>query len=161
MICFRCDGRRRSPRAKWSAKWCGKLARAPLALRFEILVQTPTPLQRALQDAQSGRIDAAIASVRTLLRIQPKNADALQMLGLFLTQVGQPQQAIAQLERAVAIAPNIAGYRNNLGNALMGSGRNKDAVDQFRAAVRLDARDHLASPKACPTMLHRASDAQR
>ena len=140
---FRCDGRRRSPRgkwiAKWSGKWCGKPTRTPLALSFEILVQTPTPLQRALQDAQSGRIDAAIASVRTLLRIQPKNADALQMLGLFLTQVGQPQQAIAQLERAVAIAPNIAGYRNNLGNALMGSGRNKDAVDQFRAAVRLDA----------------------
>ena len=161
MICFRCDGRRRSPRGKWRGKWCGKPARAPLALSFEIRVQTPTPLQRALQDAQSGRIDAAIASVRTLLRIQPKNADALQMLGLFLTQVGQPQQAIAQLERAVAIAPNIAGYRNNLGNALMGSGRNKEAVDQFRAAVRLDARDHLASPKACPTLLHRASDAQR
>ena len=108
-------------------------------MAFEIRLQNPTPLQRAMQDAQSGRMDAAIASVRTLLRIQPKNADALQMLGLFLTQVGQPQQAIAQLERAVAIAPNIAGYRNNLGNALMGSGRSKDAVDQFRAAVRLDA----------------------
>jgi len=102
-------------------------------------MQPTSPLQRALQDAQSGRIDAAIASVRTLLRIQPKNADALQMLGLFLTQVGQPQQAVAQLERAVAIAPNIAGYRNNLGNALMGAGRAKEAADHFRAAVRLDS----------------------
>ncbi len=109
-------------------------------------------LQRALQDAQSGGIDAALTSVRALLRIQPKNADALQILGLFLTQIGQPQQAITQLQRAVAIAPNIAGYRNNLGNALMDSGRHRDAVDQFHAAVRLDAtyaRAYLGLAIAC------------
>ena len=88
-------------------------------------------LQRALHDAQSGKLDAAIASVRTLLRVQPKNTDAMQMLGLFLSQQGQTQQAVAQLERAVAIAPNVAGYRNNLGNALAGLERHNDALAQF------------------------------
>ena len=66
-------------------------------------------LQRALQDAQSGRLDAAIAAVRTVVRVQPRNADALQMLGLFLSQAGQHAQAVVQLERAVAIAPQVAG----------------------------------------------------
>lgn len=42
-------------------------------------------LERAMHDAQSGRLDAAVASVRTVLRLQPKNADALQLMGLFLT----------------------------------------------------------------------------
>ena len=95
-------------------------------------------LQRALQDAQSGRLDVAIAAVRTVVRVQPRNADALQMLGLFLSQAGQHAQAVVQLERAVAIAPQVAGYRNNLGNALMGAGRARDAAAQFRAAVELD-----------------------
>jgi predicted O-linked N-acetylglucosamine transferase (SPINDLY family) len=95
-------------------------------------------LERAMHDAQSGRLDAAIASVRTVLRLQPRNADALQLLGLFLTQAGQPQQAVAQLERAVAIAPRVAGYRNNLGNALVGAGRREDAAAQYRAAIEID-----------------------
>jgi protein O-GlcNAc transferase len=95
-------------------------------------------LQRALQDAQSGKLDAAIASVRSLLRIQPKNTDALQLLGLFLTQAGQSQQAVVQLERAVSLAPQVAGYRNNLGNALAGIGRQRDAAAQYEKAVALD-----------------------
>ena len=95
-------------------------------------------LERAMHDAQSGRLDAAVASVRTVLRLQPKNADALQLMGLFLTQLGQPQQAVAQLERAVAISPRVTGYRNNLGNALVGAGRQEDAAAQYRAAIEID-----------------------
>lgn len=95
-------------------------------------------LERAMQDARSGRLDDAIASVRTLLRVQPRNADALQVLGLFLTQDGRQEQAVTQLERAVAIAPRVAGYRNNLGNALMAVARNREAAEQFRAAIDLD-----------------------
>ena len=103
-------------------------------------------LERAMQDARSGRLEAAIASVRTLLRVQPRNADALQMLGLFLTQSGQQEQAVMPLERAVAIAPQVAAYRNNLGNALMAAARNREAAEQFRAAIGLDpsyVRAHL------------------
>lgn len=113
-----------------------------------------------MQDAQSGRLDAAISSVRTLLRLQPRNADALQLLGLFLTQNGQQQQAVAQLERAVAIAPQVAGYRNNLGNALVGAGRHRDAVAQYRAAIDIDpayARAHLGLALALVSL--RESDA--
>lgn len=91
-----------------------------------------------MADARSGRLDAAIAAVRTLLRVQPRNADALQMLGLFLTQGGQREQAVTQLERAVAIAPRVSGYRNNLGNALMAVERHGDAAAQFRAAIEAD-----------------------
>lgn len=95
-------------------------------------------LQRALLDAQSGKLDAAIASVRALLRVQPKNTDAMQLLGLFLTQCGQTQQAVVQLERAVSLAPQSAGYRNNLGNALSGLGKHREAAAQFEKALAAD-----------------------
>ena len=93
-------------------------------------------LERAMQDARSGRLDAAIASVRTLLRVQPRDADALQVLGLLLTQNGQQEQAVTQLERAVAIAPEVAGYRNNLGNALMAAARNREAAEQYESFAK-------------------------
>jgi predicted O-linked N-acetylglucosamine transferase (SPINDLY family) len=100
-------------------------------------VNHPT-IQRALQDAQSGKLDGAIASLRSLLRMQPKNTEAMQVLGLLLTQAGQREQAIVQLERAVQLEPQAASFRNNLGNALLDHGRARDAALQFSKAVELD-----------------------
>ena len=95
-------------------------------------------LQRALHDAQSGKLDTAIASLRTLLRGQPKNTDAMQLLGLLLTQCGQTELAVVQLKRAVALAPRSAGYRNNLGNALRGLGKHAEAAKQYEEAIAID-----------------------
>ena len=97
-----------------------------------------TTLQRALQDAQSGKLDTAIASLRALLRGQPKNTDAMQLLGLLLTQCGQTEEAVVQLKRAVALEPRSAGYRNNLGNALSGLGKHSEAATQFEKAIAAD-----------------------
>ena len=96
------------------------------------------PLQRAWHDAQSGKVDTAIASLRALLRKQPNNTDAMQLLGLCLTQCGQTELAVWQLKRAVALAPRSAGYRNNLGNALSGLGKNTEAAKQYEEAIAID-----------------------
>ncbi|MEY3142750.1 MAG: hypothetical protein RLY21_1243 [Planctomycetota bacterium] len=120
-------------------------------------------LQRALQDAQSGRLDAAVASVRALLRVQPKNTDAMQLLGLFLTQCGQSQQAVVQLERAVALAPQSAGYRNNLGNALSGLGKHREAAAQFEKAIATEptySRAYLGLALARTALLDSAGAAE-
>ena len=95
-------------------------------------------LQRALHDAQSGKLDTAIASLRALLREQPKNTDAMQLLGLLLTQCGQTELAVGQLKRAVTLAPRSAGYRNNLGNALSGLGKHTEAAKQYEEAIAID-----------------------
>ena len=92
-------------------------------------------IQKALQDAREGRLDAALAAVRLLVKRQPKDADALQILGLLLTQAGEQAQALHHLGRAVAMAPSVAGYRNNYANALMNAGRAADAVAQLRKAL--------------------------
>lgn len=97
-------------------------------------------LARALDDAQRGQVQRAMESVQLLLRTQPSNADALQVLGMLLTKSGRAEQAVHHLERAVAIDPGFATYRNNLGNALLEARRHQDAAIQFREAIRLDER---------------------
>ena len=97
-------------------------------------------LDRALQQAQRGDVVSAMASVQLLLRVQPDNTDAMQVLGMLLTKSGRAADAVRHLERAVAVDPNFATYRNNLGNALMEVRRREDAVTQFRAAIALDQR---------------------
>ena len=79
-------------------------------------------------------------SVQLLLRAQPDNTDALQVLGMLLTKSGRAAEAVRHLERAVAVDPNFATYRNNLGNALWQSGRHEDAVTHYRAAIALDRK---------------------
>ncbi|MEY4119228.1 MAG: hypothetical protein RLZZ116_2556, partial [Planctomycetota bacterium] len=99
-----------------------------------------TPIQRAIRDAREGRLDSAIASLRFLVQRQPGNLDALQALGLLLTQAGQTAQAAHQLSRAVSVAPQVPAFRNNYANALMALGRYADAAEQLRKAVEVDPR---------------------
>ena len=107
---------------------------------------SPTPLHsdpvldRALQQAQRGEVGAAMESVRLLLRVQPDNTDALQVLGMLLAKSGRAAEAVRHLERAVAVDPNFATYRTNLGNALMQAARHEDATAHYRAAIALDRR---------------------
>ena len=95
-------------------------------------------LDRALRQAHLGDVQGAMASVQLLLRVQPDNTDALQVLGMLLTKSGRAADAVTHLERAVAVDPSFAAYRNNLGNALLEARRTADAAAQFRAAISLD-----------------------
>lgn len=70
-------------------------------------------IQRALQDAQSGRIVDAIAALRLHLRLNPRSGEAMAVLGMLLAQDGQLNQAIQQLSRAVQLMPNAAGAHSN------------------------------------------------
>ena len=95
-------------------------------------------LQRAMDDARSGRIDKALSSIRLLVRRRPDDQDAIALLGLLLTQSGQLDQAIHHLTRAVSLAPSLPGPRNNLANALVNAGRFAEAEAQWKAAAELD-----------------------
>jgi predicted O-linked N-acetylglucosamine transferase (SPINDLY family) len=95
-------------------------------------------LQRALDDARSGRLEAAVTNVRRILQRQPSNLDAIQVLSLLLMQSGQTDQAVHHLARAVQMAPRSAPLRNNFAHALVSARKNKEAVEQLRKAVEID-----------------------
>ncbi len=111
-----------------------------------------TTLERALKDAQEGRLDAALASLRILIKRKPQDLDAAQIFGLLLLQAGEIAQAIHHLGRAVAAAPRVPQYRNNYANALMTARRPVDAVEQLRKAIEIDpsySRAYMGLVLAC------------
>ena len=94
-------------------------------------------VRRAISDAQAGRMNAALTTLRALARSRPNDIEVLGILGLVLTQAGEVEQAIYHLTRAVELEPNLPGPRNNLANALLQTKRHKEAEAQWRKAVEL------------------------
>jgi Flp pilus assembly protein TadD len=69
-------------------------------------------------------------------------------LGITLTKVGRPTEAITYFERALQWKPNYAKARDGLGLALLRNGQMEEAITQFRTALQLQpdfasARNHL------------------
>ena len=59
-------------------------------------------LQRALQDASSGRLRQAIDSVRVAMRLSPNDPAGIRVLGMLLVQANEFEQALQVMQRAVA-----------------------------------------------------------
>lgn len=95
-------------------------------------------LQRALKDAQEGRLAGALAAVRVMVRARPRDAAATHVLGMLLEQSGEMAQALHHLARSVEMQPDAPSYRNNYANALLGGGRAAEAVLQWNKALELD-----------------------
>lgn len=88
----------------------------------------------------SGDAAGAEPHLREAVRLRPGSAEALNALGVALTQLGRPGDAEAALEafrRAAAADPRDAAIRNNLGNALAARGDAPGALAEFREAARL------------------------
>ncbi len=101
-------------------------------------MSTEASLKQALADARTGKLDAALASVRSIVRLRPRDHDAAQMLALLLVQAGQPEQALPHIARAVAAQPRAVQYRNNYANVLLQLKRESEAAEQWRLATEID-----------------------
>ncbi len=93
--------------------------------------------EAALVLHEAGRLDAAKAAYRDVLRDAPGHADALHMLGLLADQRGEGEAAVSLIGRAIAVSPGRAYAHANLGNALLRLGRAGEAVASHRRAVSL------------------------
>ena len=65
-------------------------------------------LQLALQHHQAGRLSEAEALYRRVLGADPRNPDALHLLGLIAQQTGQNRMAADLISQALAVKPNEA-----------------------------------------------------
>ncbi len=97
----------------------------------------PQVLQQAEQLRQQGQLAKAKDLCQQVVAAQPRNADALHLLGIVLHQSGQPAEAIQMLQRAVAANPAVPLYHSNLGEMLRLAGRFDEAVAAGRRAVEL------------------------
>jgi len=99
---------------------------------------TAERLRDAIEHHKAGNLAAAEAIYRDVLAADPRNADALHMLGVLASQRGDQQQALSLLGRAIRINPAAPFYHNNLGNVLFQAGRFADARLCYEEALRLD-----------------------
>ncbi|KAG7389404.1 hypothetical protein PHYBOEH_007514 [Phytophthora boehmeriae] len=79
-----------------------------------------------------------------VLRTDPKNVHAVQLLGTLFYQAGQFERAVKCLTQAVDASPHVSWYHSNLGVAYVALGSLQLAEKEFLAALQLDATNLMA-----------------
>jgi Flp pilus assembly protein TadD len=91
----------------------------------------------ALSLHQKGKLGEAAALYREIMAQNPKNADALHLLGVIEFQTRNPSAAIELIGCAIKIEPNNAAFFSNLGLALRDLMRFDDALASYDRALAL------------------------
>lgn len=97
-------------------------------------------LHSAIESHRAGRLSEAASLYRDVLLTEPRNAEALHLLGVLMHQIGQMQTAVELISRAVEIRPLRSVYHLSLGNSLLASRNNDGAIRSYRAAAACDPR---------------------
>lgn len=129
----------------------GVLARAAAGLRLMAPpLQTPIKLTRssatfpteqilrkAVAAQQAGQADRAATLYRSLLAIDPAEADGLHLMGLLRHQTGAADGGEPGIRRALRADPEFAFAANNLGLVRQARGDSKGAGRAFAHALKL------------------------
>ena len=97
---------------------------------------TDTDLAAAMADHRAGRLDAAEAGYRAVLRDDPRHPHANNNLAILLRATGRGEEAVAHYRQAVRAAPEDAAIRGNLSCALADLGRGNEGGEEAVAAIR-------------------------
>ncbi len=92
--------------------------------------------QSVLEAHQAGRLEEAEQGYLTILRAEPRHADALHLLGLIRSERGSLDEAESLIRQAVDIREN-AVFLCNLGNVLADQGKSQDAEAMFHRAAEI------------------------
>ena len=91
-----------------------------------------------------GRLAEAGALARRALEVDPEYVGAHALLRQLLADSGDVKGALAEASEEERLAPSSADAHEDLGSALAASGRNDDAFQEFRTAMKL--RPEWATP---------------
>jgi tetratricopeptide (TPR) repeat protein len=98
-------------------------------------------LSIALKHHQAGALVEAERLYREILVAEPRQADALHLLGVIANQVGNPKLAVELIGEAIGINPLVTTYHNNLANAAKACGEFAKAEASYREALELDRKN--------------------
>jgi tetratricopeptide (TPR) repeat protein len=89
----------------------------------------------AVAHHQAGRLQEAEKAYLEVLKTDPRNSDAMRLLGSLYIQTSQIGLAVDYLERALQVQPRNIEIMNNLGVALRNQGKLDEATKQFERAI--------------------------
>jgi predicted TPR repeat methyltransferase len=101
-------------------------------------------LQQAVELHQQGRLEPAQALYRQVLELNPRQFDALHLLGVIARQQGDCNTAIELISRALEVDNAQAAAHCNLGVALLDAGRADEALVSHERALALNPSYALA-----------------
>ena len=94
-------------------------------------------LKAGLANQRAGREAMAEEMYRRVLQFDPRQPDALHLMGALELGRGRSEAALALLDQAAAIAPGRGDIHLSRAGALAGLSRVAEAVDAFASAARL------------------------
>ncbi len=94
-------------------------------------------MQVAFSHYQAGRYPQAEAIFHQILRLAPKHADALHLLGVIALQDAKIEEAIKYFSRAISSNSSNPVYFSNLGLALQYQGKLDEAITSYRKAIAI------------------------
>jgi len=94
-------------------------------------------LAEAVRHHQAGRLAEARTLYEEILRLDEKNPNALNLLGMIHHAEGRQEHASELIARAIEAAPSIAGFHNNLGTVRLAQRRPTEAEQSLRNAIAL------------------------
>lgn len=100
----------------------------------------PEDLAQGLKHHQAGQLGEAEAAYRKILRVDPRHADALHLLGVIGQQRGEPALAAELIGKAIASNGSNAVYHTNLGAAQQALGQFRESESSYRRAIRLQPK---------------------
>ncbi|MFT6286464.1 MAG: tetratricopeptide (TPR) repeat protein [Halieaceae bacterium] len=114
----------------------GKEADTAFEQSFEL---SPTRKMMALagEHHQAGRLQDAEQLCRKVLQQNPKQVDALRMLGLIAAAAGDLDEAESLLRQALVEAPDHVPAMFELGRVLKELDRNEDAIEVYQAVIKI------------------------
>ena len=115
--------------------------------------RTPEPKKLALANSAkehlangrayllNGQLNEAISELSTAASLDPKLAEAHNLLGVAYDKKGLSDRSKESYERAVKVEPEDAQTLNNLGFSLYQSGNYRAAVDRLKRAAKIAPTD--------------------
>jgi len=97
-------------------------------------------VQQAVSAHSKGRLGQAEELCRSVLRRQPANLPAGQMLGIIALQTSRLEEALVLMRRTAELHPDHAQAHANLATALVYLGKPEQALPHFERALELDPR---------------------
>jgi tetratricopeptide (TPR) repeat protein len=110
------------------------------------VAKAKTLFSQGIAHHQQGKLSEAQALYRQVLKLIPRQAEALHMLGITEFQSKNYAQAVELISRAKSVKPDNDLIHFNLGNALRAMGRLPEASEAFSVALQLRP-DHLEALK--------------
>jgi len=116
-------------------------------------IKATTDTEKAFAYHQAGLFDQAREIYLRILRYNPDDYNALQLLGVLAVHDGDYSLAVELISRAARVVDSDPSIFNNLGEAYRGLNQLKDAEQCFRRALNLDSNYALAYNNLA-TVLH-------